>query len=91
MTGINPRPGDGRISRAEAALLAGVDDDTISAWISRHKFKDVRREGRRVWLDPREVIEVEHEVHKRERARDQRRRERMDMLLGVLDDDEAVA
>ena len=59
---ITPRPGDGRISRADAAELAGVDEDTISAWIARGHLKDVRREGRRVWLMPAEVIEAEYRL-----------------------------
>lgn len=67
--GITPRPGDGRISRADAAKLAKVDADTVSAWISRGLLTDVRREGRRVWLSPVEVIEVEYKVHERERQR----------------------
>ena len=75
-SGITPRPGDGRISRADAARLARVDDDTISAWISRGRLTDVRREGRRVWLNPVEVIEVEYSTHARERAR-------MARVLGV--------
>jgi hypothetical protein len=66
---IMPRPGDGRISRAEAAALARVEPDTITAWIKRHHLKDVRREGRRVWLNPAEVIEAEHRLHEAERAR----------------------
>lgn len=66
---ITPRPGDGRISRADAARLARVDEDTISAWISRKHLKDVRREGRRVWLNPAEVIETEHRLHEAERRR----------------------
>lgn len=69
MTSIQPRPGDGRISRADAAELARVDPDTISAWINRGHLTDVRREGRRVWLNPREVIEAEHKIHARERDR----------------------
>ena len=67
--GINPRPGDGRISRADAAKLARVDEDTISAWISRGHLKDVRREGRRVWLNPAEIITTEHDLHEAERKR----------------------
>lgn len=69
---ILPRPGDGRISRADAARLARVGEDTISSWITRKYLKDVRREGRRVWLSPREVIEVEHYLHRAERARMER-------------------
>jgi hypothetical protein len=75
-SGITPRPGDGRISRADAAKLAKVDADTVSAWISRGKLTDIRREGRRVWLNPVEVIEVEYSAHARERAR-------MAKVLGV--------
>lgn len=82
--GIEPRPGDGRISRADAASLARVDVDTVSAWISRGKLKNVRREGRRVWLDPVEVIEVEFATHARERKRLQR-------VLGIPEPEEAVA
>ena len=74
-TGICPRPGDGRVSRSDAAQLAGVDERTISKWITKGKLKDVRYEGRRVWLNPREVIEVEYESHASERAR-------MERLLG---------
>ena len=59
---ISPRPGDGRISRDDAAELAGVDPDTITAWIARGHLKDVRREGRRVWLMPAEVIEAEYRL-----------------------------
>ena len=80
---ITPRPGDGRISRADAALLAGVEDDTISSWICKKWLKDVRREGRRVWLSPAEVIQVEHRVHRAERQRDERRRARMELLAGT--------
>ena len=76
MDGITPRPGDGRISRADAAKLARVDADTISAWISRGLVADVRREGRRVWLNPVEIIEAEYKAHQRERAR-------MARVLGV--------
>ena len=83
MQGIIPRPGDGRISRADAARLARVDPDTVSAWISRGKLKNIRREGKRLWLDPVEVIEVEYATHARERARLQR-------LLGAMPED-AVA
>ncbi len=82
--GIVPRPGDGRISRADAARLARVDADTISAWISKGRLKDVRREGRRVWLSPREVIEYEHKAHEAERKR-------FTKLIGAADPDEAVA
>ena len=67
--GIEPRAGDGRISRADAARLARVDPDTVSSWIARAELKDVRREGRRVWLNPVEVIETEYRLHGRERAR----------------------
>jgi hypothetical protein len=70
---IVPRPGDGRISRAQAAVLARVEPDTITAWIARGHLRDVRKEGRRVWLTPREVIEAEHRLHARERQRDERR------------------
>lgn len=70
---INPRPGDGRISRTDAARLARVGADTISSWITRGYLRDVRKEGRRVWLNPREVIEAEHRLHERERRRDERR------------------
>lgn len=69
---VTPRPGDGRISRRHASILARVDEDTISAWISRGKLRDVRREGRRVWLNPVEVIQVEYEMHHAERKRMQR-------------------
>ena len=65
MPPIAPRPGDGRISRADAALLAGVENDTISSWICKGWLTDIRREGRRVWLMPAEVIQVEHRVHMR--------------------------
>ena len=82
--GITPRPGDGRICRRDAGLLARVDEDTISAWISRGKLKDVRREGRRVWLNPVEVIEVEYATHARERKRLQR-------VLGMPEPEGAVA
>ena len=82
MPPIAPRPGDGRISRADAALLADVLPDTISSWLTKGWLADVRREGRRVWLNPAEVIQVEHKVHKAERARDERRRARME-LLGI--------
>jgi hypothetical protein len=70
---IRPRPGDGRISRDHAARLACVEPDTITAWIARGHLRDVRKEGRRVWLNPVEVIEAEHRLHERERKRDQRR------------------
>ena len=70
---INPRPGDGRISRDEAAALARVKPDTISAWIT-----DVRREGKRVWLNAREIIEAEHRLHATER-------ERMERVLGTAE------
>lgn len=76
MDGVTPRPGDGRISRADAARLAGVEQDTISAWICRGQLKDVRREGRRVWLQPAEVIQVEYDLHAAERKR-------MERVLGV--------
>jgi hypothetical protein len=66
---IAPRPGDGRISRREAAALARVGEDTISSWITRGYITDVRREGRRVWLNPREVIEAEYRLHEAERQR----------------------
>lgn len=69
MDEICPRPGDGRISRGDAARLARVEPDTISSWITRGYVTDVRREGRRVWLNPREVIEAEHRLHERERER----------------------
>lgn len=69
MDGIIPRPGDGRISRRDAARLAHVEEDTISSWITRGYITDVRREGRRVWLNPREIIEAEHRLHERERQR----------------------
>lgn len=69
VSGITPRPGDGRISRADAAKLARIDVDTVSSWIARGLLKDVRREGKRVWLNPVEVIEVEYSTHARERAR----------------------
>jgi hypothetical protein len=69
VAGISPRPGDGRISRADAAALARVSDKTITRWISLKYLRDVRREGRRVWLQPAEVIEVEYRVHAAERER----------------------
>lgn len=72
MTDVCPRPGDGRISRAEAATLARVSDKTITRWICEGYLKDVRREGRRVWLQPAEVIQVEHDLHAAERRRMQR-------------------
>lgn len=72
MEPISPRPGDGRISRFDAARLAHVGEDTISAWISRGHLTDIRREGRRVWLRPAEVIEAEHRLHAAERARMER-------------------
>lgn len=75
MDGITPRPGDGRISRYDAANLARVSHKTITRWISQGYLKDVRREGRRVWLNPAEVIEVEYRVHTAER-------ERMALVLG---------
>jgi hypothetical protein len=64
---ITPRAGDGRISRAQAAELAGVEPDTITAWIAREHLTDIRREGRRVWLNPAEVIEAEHKLAERAR------------------------
>jgi hypothetical protein len=70
--GITPRPGDGRISRLDSAILARVSDKTITRWISLGYFKDIRREGRRVWLQPAEVIQVEYRVHAAERARMER-------------------
>jgi predicted site-specific integrase-resolvase len=73
--GIVPRPGDGRISRYDAAALARVSHKTITRWISLGYLKDVRREGRRVWLSPAEVIDVEYRVHQAERAR-------MQLVLG---------
>ena len=76
MAEICPRPGDGRISRYDAATLARVSHKTITRWISLGYLEDVRREGRRVWLNPREVIEVEHRVHEAER-------ERMKLVLGA--------
>lgn len=76
MAKIYPRPGDGRISRNDAAVLARVSPKTITRWISLQYLKDVRREGRRVWLNPVEVIEVEHRVHEAER-------ERMKLVLGA--------
>lgn len=69
MAEICPRPGDGRISRDDAARLARVGPDTISSWITRGYITDIRREGRRVWLNPREVIETEHRLHEAERKR----------------------
>lgn len=69
MDPITPRPGDGRISRRDAARLARVNEDTISQWISRGHLTDVRREGRRVWLKPAEVIDTEHRLHEAERQR----------------------
>lgn len=72
MTDIEPRPGDGRISRIDAARLARVDPKTITAWIARGHLEDVRREGRSVWLNPAEVIAAEHRLHKRERRRIER-------------------
>jgi predicted site-specific integrase-resolvase len=75
---INPRPGDGRISREEAAALACVKPDTISAWITRGYITDVRREGKRVWLNAREIIEAEHRLHAAER-------ERMGRVLGAAE------
>ena len=91
MDGITPRVKDGRISRADAARLAGVDDDTISAWISRGRLKDVSREGRRVWLSPAEVIDAEFHVHARERARDERRREHAELLEALSEASQSVA
>jgi hypothetical protein len=76
VTEICPRPGDGRISREGAALLARVSPKTITGWIARGCLTDVRREGRRVWLSPAEVIEAEHRLHASER-------ERMRRVLGV--------
>jgi predicted site-specific integrase-resolvase len=73
---VCPRPGDGRISRYDAATLARVSHKTITRWISLGYLKDVRREGRRVWLNPAEVIQVEHEIHAAER-------ERMKLVLGA--------
>lgn len=72
MEPIRPRPGDGRISRTDAARLARVKPDTISSWITRGYITDVRREGRSVWLQPREIIEAEHRLHAAERARMER-------------------
>ena len=69
MDGIEPRPGDGRISRAHAARLARVKPDTISAWITRGHLVNVRREGRSPMLWPAEVIQVSWDLHARERAR----------------------
>ena len=66
---ICPRPGDGRISRDDAARLARVKPDTISSWITRGYITDVRREGRRVWLSPAEIIATAHRLHEAERAR----------------------
>lgn len=82
---ITPRPGDGRISRDDAARLAGVLPGTISQWIRREYISDVRYEGRRPWFNPREIIEAEHRLHERERERAERRRE----LLGVALRDQA--
>ena len=84
MDGIEPRPGDGRISRAHAARLARVKPDTISSWVTRGYLKDVRYEGKTPWFSPVEIIEAEFRLHSRERAR-------MARVLGVLDSDEAVA
>lgn len=69
MPAVTPRPGDGRISREDAGTLARVSPKTITRWISLGYLKDVRREGRRVWLMPAEVIEVEFRVHAAERER----------------------
>lgn len=69
MQEICPRPGDGRISREDAGTLARVSAKTITRWISLGYLSDVRREGRRVWLMPAEVIETEHRVHAAERER----------------------
>jgi hypothetical protein len=66
MVEVTPRR-DGRVSRAQAAALCRVDPDTISQWISRGHLKDVKREGRRVWLEPVELQRVEYKL--RERAR----------------------
>lgn len=69
MAEICPRPGDGRISRGDAATLARVSPKTITRWISEGYLADVRREGRRVWLLPSEVIRTEYRVHEAERKR----------------------
>ena len=84
MEGIEPRPGDGRISRAHAARLARVKPDTISSWVTRGYITDVRYEGKTPWFSPVEIIEAEHRLHRRERLRMQR-------VLGVRDADEADA
>jgi predicted site-specific integrase-resolvase len=69
VVGICPRPGDGRISRDDAGTLVCVSPKTITRWISLGYLQDVRREGRRVWLQPAEVIRVEYERHAAERER----------------------
>jgi hypothetical protein len=84
---IRPRPGDGRICAGDAAKLANVSRAAISQWIAKGYLTDVRREGRFVWLVPKEVIETEWRVHAAERAR-------MERVLGVAldwDRDEAMA
>jgi predicted site-specific integrase-resolvase len=73
---IHPRPGDGRISLRDAAKLARVSYKTMSRWVCDGDVQDVRREGRSLWLNPKEVIEVEYVKHARER-------ERMRLVLGV--------
>ena len=69
--GIVPRA-DGRISVAQAAEVAKVDEKTIYRWVSEDALKDVKREGRRIWLQPGEVIQVEWDKHGAERKRIER-------------------
>ena len=68
---------DGYVTRAEAALLAGVSTAVVSNWVSRGYWCDVldsqvylpvaKREGRAVYFDPIEVAKAEYATRRRAR------------------------
>jgi len=83
------RFGDGRICRDCAARLGGVLPDTVSAWVSRDRRRevprlDVRYEGKRPWFLPAQIIELEWHLHRRERAR-------LALLASLVPDPESVS
>jgi uncharacterized protein YjcR len=68
---------DGLISRSEAATMCGVQPVTVTNWIHRGYWSAehgcrltlpiAKHEGRRVFLDPREVAKAEHATAARAR------------------------
>ena len=88
------RYGDGLICRDCAARLGGVLPDTISAWATRETQREARGlprrlhvhkdSGGRPWYQPAEIIQLEWDKHRSERARNA-------MLLSLLTDAESVA